>query len=218
VRFVLDNDVPVSVRAMLQRCGHEAWSAHEAGLAEAEDNDLTVYAVERRSVLMSLDAQFMQRRRANAITEPSTALSCFSWHGASTSTWSGGPCTSSSGSVASTGESVEQAAGHQAQRVGGGLDSSSAILPFTWLLPGRQSKARPMGTILRCWALLQAHRIGYVLAVAKTTMFPPPGVRACQDAGHHSGRFWELVVQAPPGAIGDRRLRAPRWPGGRGRF
>jgi hypothetical protein len=76
-----------------------------------------------------------------------------------------------------------------------------------------------MGTILRCGALLQAHRIGYVLAVAKTTMFPTaPGVRACQDAGHHSGRFWELVVQAPPDAIGDRRLRAPRWPGGRGRF
>ena len=48
VRFVLDNDVPVSVRAMLQRHGHEAWSAHEAGLAEAEDDDLTVYAVERR--------------------------------------------------------------------------------------------------------------------------------------------------------------------------
>ena len=67
MRFVLDNDVPVSVRAMLQRYGHEAWSAHEAGLAEGEDDDLTVYAVERRSVLVSLDAQFMQRRRANAI-------------------------------------------------------------------------------------------------------------------------------------------------------
>jgi predicted nuclease of predicted toxin-antitoxin system len=67
VRFVLDNDVPVSVRAMLLHEGHEAWSAHEAGLAEAEDDDLTIYAARRRSVLVSLDAQFMQRRRANAI-------------------------------------------------------------------------------------------------------------------------------------------------------
>jgi hypothetical protein len=37
----------------------------------------------------------------------------------------------------------------------------------------RRLQTRPMGTILRCGALLQAHRIGYVLAVAKTTMFPP---------------------------------------------
>ena len=59
MRFFLDNDVPVSVRTMLQRYGHEAWSANEAGLAEAEDDDLTVYAVRRRSVLVSLDAQFM---------------------------------------------------------------------------------------------------------------------------------------------------------------
>jgi predicted nuclease of predicted toxin-antitoxin system len=67
VRFVLDNDVPVSVRAMLLREGHEAWSAYEAGLADAEDDDLTIYAAQRGAILISLDAQFMQRRRANAI-------------------------------------------------------------------------------------------------------------------------------------------------------
>jgi hypothetical protein len=36
-----------------------------------------------------------------------------------------------------------------------------------------------MGTTLRCRAWLQTHRIGYVLTVAKTTMFPAAlGVRA----------------------------------------
>jgi hypothetical protein len=43
VRFILDNDVPVSVRTMLLREGHEAWSAYQAGLADAADDDLTVY-------------------------------------------------------------------------------------------------------------------------------------------------------------------------------
>lgn len=66
MRFFLDNDVPVTVQAALNRHGHEAWSAHEAGLAEAED-DLTVYAAKRRAVLVSLDVEFMQRRRKNAI-------------------------------------------------------------------------------------------------------------------------------------------------------
>jgi hypothetical protein len=41
-------------------------------------------------------------RAGSTITEPSTAPSCASWHGASTSTWPGGPCTSSSDSAAST--------------------------------------------------------------------------------------------------------------------
>jgi predicted nuclease of predicted toxin-antitoxin system len=67
VRFVLDNDVPVSVRTMLIREGHDAWSADEAGLADAADDDLTVYAARRSAALISLDVQFMQRRSANAI-------------------------------------------------------------------------------------------------------------------------------------------------------
>lgn len=67
MRFVLDNDVPVSVRTMLLREGHEAWSAYQAGLADAEDDDLTIYAARRDAVLVSLDVQFMQRRSANAI-------------------------------------------------------------------------------------------------------------------------------------------------------
>jgi predicted nuclease of predicted toxin-antitoxin system len=67
MRFVLDNDVPVSVREMLLREGHEAWSVGAAGLAVAKDDDLTVYAVNHEAVLISLDVEFMQRRRVNAI-------------------------------------------------------------------------------------------------------------------------------------------------------
>jgi hypothetical protein len=52
---------------MLVREGHVAWSAGEAGLAAAEDDDLTIYAVRHDAVLISLDEQFMQRRRANAV-------------------------------------------------------------------------------------------------------------------------------------------------------
>ena len=68
MRFFLDNDVPVSVATVLRRNGHICWTANEAGLAdEAEDDNLTVYADKRQAVLVSLDVQFMQRRRANAI-------------------------------------------------------------------------------------------------------------------------------------------------------
>jgi predicted nuclease of predicted toxin-antitoxin system len=68
VRFFLDNDVPVSVGAMLRRNGHVCWTANDAGLAdEGEDDNLTVYAAKRQAVLVSLDVQFMRRRRANAI-------------------------------------------------------------------------------------------------------------------------------------------------------
>jgi predicted nuclease of predicted toxin-antitoxin system len=68
VRFFLDNDVPVSVGTMLRRNGHLCWTANQAGLAdEGEDDNLTVYATKHMAVLVSLDAQFMQRRRANAI-------------------------------------------------------------------------------------------------------------------------------------------------------
>jgi predicted nuclease of predicted toxin-antitoxin system len=70
VRFFLDNDVPVSVATMLRRRGHQCWTAAEAGLAaEGEDDNLTVYAAEHRAVLVTLDRQFIQRRRTNSIEQ-----------------------------------------------------------------------------------------------------------------------------------------------------
>jgi predicted nuclease of predicted toxin-antitoxin system len=52
-------------------------SCRNAGLAdEGEDDNLTVYAAEQRAVLITLDTQFMQRRRANAI-ERHVRLRCY---------------------------------------------------------------------------------------------------------------------------------------------
>lgn len=68
MRFFLDNDVPVSVGRMLRRHGHDWWSAGDAGLAdEGQDDNLTVYAAEHEAILVTLDREFSQRRRANAI-------------------------------------------------------------------------------------------------------------------------------------------------------
>jgi hypothetical protein len=43
-RFVCDHDVDVAVAMMLRKAGHEAWTAADAGLYRAGDDDLTVYA------------------------------------------------------------------------------------------------------------------------------------------------------------------------------
>jgi predicted nuclease of predicted toxin-antitoxin system len=76
VRFFLDNDVPASVGTMLRRQGHDCWTAAEAGLAaEGQDDNLTVYAAGRGAVLVTLDRQFIQRRRANSI-ERQVRLRC----------------------------------------------------------------------------------------------------------------------------------------------
>lgn len=68
MRFFLDNDVPVSVGAMLRQHGHQCWTAAEAGLAaEGEDDNLSVYADEHRAVLVTLDGEFTVRRRKHPI-------------------------------------------------------------------------------------------------------------------------------------------------------
>ena len=88
MRFFLDNDVPVSVGTMLRRQGHECWTAAEAGLAaEGQDDNLTVYVAKQDAILVTLDQQFMRRRRANPIgrhirlrcTEPKAAA-CLAEH------------------------------------------------------------------------------------------------------------------------------------------
>lgn len=68
MRFFLDNDVPVSVRRMLEHQHHECWTAEQAGLAaESQDDNLTVYAVDRHAVLVTLDKGFTRIRRRNPV-------------------------------------------------------------------------------------------------------------------------------------------------------
>jgi predicted nuclease of predicted toxin-antitoxin system len=62
-RFVCDHDVDVAVAMMLRKAGHEAWTAADAGLYRAGDDDLTVYADNKDAVLISHDTEFSQRRR-----------------------------------------------------------------------------------------------------------------------------------------------------------
>ena len=66
-RFVCDHDVDVAVAMMLRKAGHEAWTAADAGLYRAGDDDLTVYADNKDAVLISHDTEFSQRRRRNVI-------------------------------------------------------------------------------------------------------------------------------------------------------
>jgi hypothetical protein len=55
---VCDHDVDARVAARLRKLGHDAWTAAEAGLNRALDDDLTVYADNQRAVLVSHDSEF----------------------------------------------------------------------------------------------------------------------------------------------------------------
>lgn len=67
MRFFLDNDVDVAVGAVLRRHGHEVWTAADAGLGFAIDDELTVYASDRGAVLLTHDKEFSTRRRRNVV-------------------------------------------------------------------------------------------------------------------------------------------------------
>jgi predicted nuclease of predicted toxin-antitoxin system len=53
VRFFLDENVDVSVGAVLRDAGHECWTAVEAGLSGAIDDAIAVYADDRKAILVS---------------------------------------------------------------------------------------------------------------------------------------------------------------------
>lgn len=63
MRFVLDQDTPVSIRRFLQGQGHDCWTADEAGLAEADDDDLAQYAQDKNAIMVSHDEEFAARRK-----------------------------------------------------------------------------------------------------------------------------------------------------------
>ena len=67
MRFLLDNDIAVTVRRVLLNAGHECWTAAEANLHDAPDDAVVVYAADRNAALVSHDAEFARRRRRNTI-------------------------------------------------------------------------------------------------------------------------------------------------------
>jgi predicted nuclease of predicted toxin-antitoxin system len=65
VRFFLDNDIDAAVGVMLRREKHKAWAASQAGLADASDDEISVYAVEHHAAVVTHDQAFTERRRKN---------------------------------------------------------------------------------------------------------------------------------------------------------
>lgn len=67
MRFVVDQCVPVEVARWLTGQGHDAWTAYEAGLDDAEDEDLIAYAHSRGAILVTTNrdcAQLARRLRS----------------------------------------------------------------------------------------------------------------------------------------------------------
>lgn len=67
MRFVCDHDVSADVVTSLQGLGHQAWRIADAGLHQVSDDEVTVYAIEHRAVLLTHDREFSRRRSRNVI-------------------------------------------------------------------------------------------------------------------------------------------------------
>jgi predicted nuclease of predicted toxin-antitoxin system len=81
VRFLCDNDISAVVAGRLRAMGHEAWTAADAGLADVDDDELTVYADDREAVLLTHDRRFSQRRRRHVVGKH-VWLQCSEWDAA----------------------------------------------------------------------------------------------------------------------------------------
>ena len=77
-RYFLDHDVDYAVARALRRAGYECWTAGEAGLHAASDDQLTVYAHDRRAALVTHDREFSRRRRMNVVGTH-IWLRCLEW-------------------------------------------------------------------------------------------------------------------------------------------
>lgn len=70
MKFLLDNDVDVSVGHVLRAAGHQVATVAEVGLAgrrSATDDEVTMYADDRGLVVVTHDREFTGRRRRNTV-------------------------------------------------------------------------------------------------------------------------------------------------------
>lgn len=65
MRFVLDQDVDARLVGLLVKGGHEAWTVASAGIPDAQDDDISVYAAKKDAVVVTHDVEFSARRRRN---------------------------------------------------------------------------------------------------------------------------------------------------------
>jgi predicted nuclease of predicted toxin-antitoxin system len=63
VRFVLDHDIDAAVRKVILAAGHECWTVGQAGLFDATDDALSVYADDKQAALVTHDEAFSRRRQ-----------------------------------------------------------------------------------------------------------------------------------------------------------
>ena len=81
MRFVCDQHLDAAVASMLRKRGHEAWTVASAGLSEADDDDLTIYAQQQKAALITHDSEFSERRRKNVVGQH-IYLKCKEWDAA----------------------------------------------------------------------------------------------------------------------------------------
>jgi predicted nuclease of predicted toxin-antitoxin system len=55
------------VRRVIASRNHECWTVAEANLAQARDDDITIYAMSKNAVVVTHDVEFSRRREHNAI-------------------------------------------------------------------------------------------------------------------------------------------------------
>ena len=70
MRFFVDQCVPAEVARWLASEGHDAWTAYDAGLEDAEDEDLIAYAHARGAILITTNrdcAQLARRLRSASV-------------------------------------------------------------------------------------------------------------------------------------------------------
>lgn len=65
MRFVLDQDVDARLVGVFVAAGHDAWTVADAGIPDAADDDVTVYAAKMNAVVVTHDVEFSTRRRKN---------------------------------------------------------------------------------------------------------------------------------------------------------
>lgn len=67
LRFFLDHCITQDVQALLSRAGYQCWTAEQAQASRDRDDELTVYAMDKKAVLVTWDVEFSKRRRRNTI-------------------------------------------------------------------------------------------------------------------------------------------------------
>lgn len=65
MRFVLDQDVDARVARLLVKRGHEAWTVADAGMPDAQDDEISAYAAKMSAIVVTHDIEFSARRRRN---------------------------------------------------------------------------------------------------------------------------------------------------------